>query len=112
MPFYSHQIWLEQMIKGNLNKNGGLYWLKIVLQCAWMMAKVYSGSCWGIAYNQHCADMAPAQLRVGGVLHVYDPAGHQHSQPCHHQVLHLNCRQTRLSTNGEGKKQRKSMIRN
>lgn len=57
--------------------------------------------CSAVAYNEHCADMAPAQLRVGGVLYVDDPASHQHTQPCHHQVLQLNCRQTGLSTNSK-----------
>lgn len=65
------------------------------------MANVYSENCSAAAYNEHCADMAPAQLRVGGVLYVDNPAGHQYTQPCHHQVLHLHCRQTGLSTNRE-----------
>lgn len=70
------------------------------------MADVYSDNCSAVAYNEHCADMASAQFRVGGILYIDNPAGHQYTQPCHHQVFHLHCRQTGLST--ERKKPRKT----
>lgn len=47
-------------------------------------------------YNDHVADMPAAQLRVGGVLHVDDPAGDEDAQPGQEEILHLNGWQTSL----------------
>lgn len=66
-----------------------------------MIPDMCSVRCSALAYNEHRADVAPAQVRVGGVLYVDNPAGHQYPKPCHYQVLHLHCRQTRLCTNEE-----------
>lgn len=42
------------------------------------------------AYNGVLALVSSAQLCVGGVLHIEDPAPHQHCQPCQEQVLHTH----------------------
>lgn len=47
-------------------------------------------------YNDHMADMPPTKLRVGGILHVDDPAGNEDAQPCQEKVLHLDGWQTTL----------------
>lgn len=45
--------------------------------------------------------MPTAELRVGGILHVDDPAGDEDAQPCQEEVLHLNGRETTLWRVGE-----------
>lgn len=47
-------------------------------------------------YNDHMADMPAAELRVGGILHVDDPAGNEDAQPCQQKVLHLDGWETTL----------------
>ncbi len=42
------------------------------------------------------ANMPAAQFRVGGILHVDDPAGDEDAQPCQEKVLHFNGRETAL----------------
>lgn len=47
-------------------------------------------------YNNHMADMSTAKLRVGGILHVDDPAGNEDTQPCQEKVFHLDGWKTTL----------------
>lgn len=47
-------------------------------------------------YNDHVANVPAAELRVGGVLHVDDPADDEDAQPCQEEVLHLNGWETTL----------------
>ena len=42
------------------------------------------------------ADMPAAEFRVGGILHVDDPAGDEDAQPCQEEVLHLDSWETTL----------------
>lgn len=41
--------------------------------------------------------MASAQLCVGGVLHIDDPAAHKHCQPGEEEVLHVQVGESGLS---------------
>lgn len=49
-----------------------------------------------ITHDYHPADMATAELRVGGVVHVGHPAAHEDAQPHHQQVLHFDAREAAL----------------
>lgn len=57
---------------------------------------------WGCAgtHDDHPADVAAAQLRVGRVVHVGHPAAHEDAQPHHQQVLHLDPREAALQGKG------------
>lgn len=41
-------------------------------------------------HNDHMANMPTAEFRVGGILHVDDPAGDEDAQPRQEKVLHLD----------------------
>ena len=44
--------------------------------------------------------MPAAEFRVGGILHVDDPAGDEDAQPCQEEVLHLDSWETTLEEGG------------
>lgn len=55
--------------------------------------------------------MPTAQLRVGGILHVDDPADDEDAQPCQQKVLHFNSWKAtlwRLVENGRMQEEKKS----
>lgn len=51
-------------------------------------------------YNDHMADVPAAEFRVGGILHIDDPAGNEDAHPCQEKVLHLNGWETTLRGSG------------